>query len=472
METAKANGEDERAIEILEAYADSLRATQTQMVAGIAMTSQVASEVFWNIANEAAISGNSFVDLEGKALGSAQAIYNFLSSGDASFNSFVQQAARITGLSVQDIMNAVNGMLSQTQSNAAQVLNNIIGMVKQAGYATGAMGSMLAAATAGGLPSTMTSVGSLNLLNPAPVGQQYPGGLGSGGGGGGGGGNKADEKQKKIDDSIEKARKAAIDSLKRQLDLYKDIIDARKEILDTMSAERKYQQNLEEQQANILKIQNELAALSFDDSAEADARRLELELELADAQKELENTQYDKSIEDQKAALDAEYEAFAKRVDDAIYSIENIQASSLSGFAAQLAVILAGITPASVVKSGTPQGEKTPPLQTLHEGGLVGGESGKLKSNEVFAKLMKGEMVVSSGQMSNFMNKTLPSLMKPPASTMSDVKFDKLFDLVVNGNLDSSVLPDIERISKKVVEQINSSLLSRGIIRNTNITRI
>ena len=63
--------------------------------------------------------------------------------------------------------------------------------------------------------------------------------------------------------------------------------------------------------------------MALDDSAKANARRIELQEELNQKQQELENEQYDWSVEKQEDALDAEYDRFEKLIDDQIKLINN-----------------------------------------------------------------------------------------------------------------------------------------------------
>jgi hypothetical protein len=434
-----------REVEIIQLYVDKLREQQFVTVNGTQMMTGAFNEMAWSIANDAAMSGNSFVDLQGKALTSAQSIYQFLSSGDAAFNSFIQQAASILGISVEAMATKMHGIISNVVSHAVSASSFVANVDSPTGY---------------GAPPPSAGGGYTPIFTPAPVGQQFPGGLGgSGGGGGSTKESKAEkrkrekeERERKLQSEIDKAQKEAEDSLKKQLKGYKDIIDARKELLDSLKEERNYQQDVEEQNKNILKIQNELAALQFDDSEEGKARRLELQDELNDANKELENLQYDRSVDLQKDALDAEYEALEARIENAIDAIQNINATSMSDFAQQLANILSNMN--TVTAPAT-----TP---TFHDGGIVGG-SAALKSNEMFAKVMKGEGIFTSGQMDRFINKTLPQMVQTNSTggSMGDITIN----IPVNGSLDKQCIPDLK---KTIYQALNDALSQRGIGRRAD----
>jgi hypothetical protein len=117
-------------------------------------------------------------------------------------------------------------------------------------------------------------------------------------------------------------------------------------------------------------------------------------------------------------------------------------------------------------------------LRDLNGNGVVGRHSGidtgfvgGLKSNEEFAKLLDGELVVNKSQMDNFMNKVLPSVMNQPQTSNNSfggVTFENLLNLTVQGNMDSSVIPDIEKIANYAVDKFNKVLRDQGILRNAN----
>lgn len=70
-----------------------------------------------------------------------------------------------------------------------------------------------------------------------------------------------------------------------------------------------------EQQKNIQDIQRRISALSGDNSASAVAKRKQLESELAEANANLQDTYYDRSISDRQSALDRELESFKEEKD-------------------------------------------------------------------------------------------------------------------------------------------------------------
>jgi len=104
-----------------------------------------------------------------------------------------------------------------------------------------------------------------------------------------------------------------------------------------------------------------------------------------------------------------------------------------------------------------------------HEGGVVGEEDVTLKENEEFAKLLKGEVVVTEGEASDFMNNTLPTMTGAPTGTpIGNAPIQISMPINVAGNLDKSVLPDLEAMINKTFEKMNGALLQKGIKRSTD----
>ena len=125
---------------------------------------------------------------------------------------------------------------------------------------------------------------------------------------------KAAQDQK---DSIKGLYQDAYDSL---LDRINSIIDKRKQLLDTQSDLFDYEQDVQEQTKEIASLQKQLLALSGDDSQETKAKLQTLSSDLEDAQKELNQTQYDKWKSDQQQMLDNLYDEWEQlintRLDD------------------------------------------------------------------------------------------------------------------------------------------------------------
>lgn len=115
-------------------------------------------------------------------------------------------------------------------------------------------------------------------------------------------------------DAIVELNEARVDSIKdgieKEIEAYEELIEKQKEQLDSEKDLYDFQKNTAEQQKNIAQIERQLAALANDTSLSAAAKRKQLEQELAEAQYELQDTYYNRSVEDKQTALDKELEDF------------------------------------------------------------------------------------------------------------------------------------------------------------------
>ena len=104
-----------------------------------------------------------------------------------------------------------------------------------------------------------------------------------------------------------------------------------------------------------------------------------------------------------------------------------------------------------------------------HTGGIVGGSG--LKTTEEFAKLLKGEVIATESQISNFMKYVLPNLISSPQAMSTQTNNNSIGDINLSfniaGNLDKTVVPDIKKISEDAINKINISMRNRGITRTS-----
>ena len=95
------------------------------------------------------------------------------------------------------------------------------------------------------------------------------------------------------------------------------------------------------------------------------------------------------------------------------------------------------------------------------EEGFVGG----LKGNEMFAKLLNGELVINQTQQDNFMDNILPELLSSSAEAIASYMnggIDIEMNFNIEGNLDEEAVPKIEDATKQAVQV----LFQRGRLRN------
>ena len=120
-------------------------------------------------------------------------------------------------------------------------------------------------------------------------------------------------------DAIKDLNEARVDAIKdgieKEIKAYEELIDKKQEELDAEKDLYDFQKSVMEQQKDISDIERQLAALSGDNSASARAKRKQLEAELAEAKKGLEETYYERSLEDKQTGLDKELENFQEEKD-------------------------------------------------------------------------------------------------------------------------------------------------------------
>lgn len=415
---------------------------------------------------------------------------------------------------------------------------------------------------------------------------------------GGSASSKQSEQEKAYNDLLQmtikmlkKKKELEKEALKEQLDGYKKVIDAQKDLLDLQDDEYNHKREVEDQNKNISSLEAQIAELQFDTSAEGTKKRLELEEELAEAKRDLEDYQHDYSIDQQKDALDREEQRFEEyingQIDEidryldktgeitaeairlinersealfndliqynraygdsldqtvidawngAVGAVNNYKSAldSAAESASRLASITGGASSSSMPvvggggsfnqgsgagredvinkkpnvyriykTNGTLVTEKNslseikkiwgyipdpsnyywiksinggaftgPTFGTPYHTGLDAGFVGGLKGNEEFVKALKGEAFITKEQQNRFMNKILPDIVSTGASSLGSMSFGNLLNIEVQGNLDSSVVPRIEDITKDVVKQINQTMFRGGYKRNTSVVPI
>lgn len=110
----------------------------------------------------------------------------------------------------------------------------------------------------------------------------------------------AEDEKKAIKDMIEEGINSELDALKKLIDTYIDALDSQKELFD-------YQKKVSKQTEEIASLQKQLSAYENDDSEEKKAIRQQMKVSLNEKQEELEETEYEKYIADQKQLLDELY---------------------------------------------------------------------------------------------------------------------------------------------------------------------
>lgn len=106
-----------------------------------------------------------------------------------------------------------------------------------------------------------------------------------------------------------------IESIEKEKDAYKELIDAQLESLDAAKDLHDYKKSMSEKTEDLSDLQAQREAMENDTSAATMAKKALLDEEIAEKKKEIEEAEYDHSIETQKNALNKEYEDFTSEKD-------------------------------------------------------------------------------------------------------------------------------------------------------------
>lgn len=110
----------------------------------------------------------------------------------------------------------------------------------------------------------------------------------------------AEDEKEAIKDLVEDGINKQLDSLQELINKYNDMMDTQKDLYD-------YQKEISQKQKKINEAEKQMMSFQGDDSEEGAATRQELKNELNELKADLEETQYQKAIAEQKKLLDELY---------------------------------------------------------------------------------------------------------------------------------------------------------------------
>ncbi len=156
-------------------------------------------------------------------------------------------------------------------------------------------------------------------------------------------------------DSIMDLNEARVDivvkGIQEEIDAYKELVDSKIKALDAEKDLHEYQNTIAEKSKNISKIEKQLAAMQNDNTAATIAKRKQLEEQLAEARTDLEETQYDHSVEAQKEALNQQYQDYEdarnkeiEALEETLTDRENMIASSMESVKQNTQIVADQIT--------------------------------------------------------------------------------------------------------------------------------
>ena len=125
----------------------------------------------------------------------------------------------------------------------------------------------------------------------------------------------AEAEKQAIVDMVEEGINLELSSLKELIDAYTDSLDSAKDLYD-------YQKKVKKQTAEVASLQKQLAAYQNDTSEENRARLQKLQVDLSDAMEDLEETQYDRYIKEQKRLLDNFYDDYEENLNRRLDNVD------------------------------------------------------------------------------------------------------------------------------------------------------
>ena len=138
----------------------------------------------------------------------------------------------------------------------------------------------------------------------------------------------AEDEKQAIKSLVEEGIQKQLDALKELIDKYNDALDSQKDMYD-------YQKNIDKQQKKVNSLEKQWIAYQGDDSEEGSVKRQQTWNDLEEARAELEETQYEKYISDQKKLLDELYTEYETVLNMRLDNLDQLIASVIEGVNAE-----------------------------------------------------------------------------------------------------------------------------------------
>ena len=147
----------------------------------------------------------------------------------------------------------------------------------------------------------------------------------------------AESEKQAIVDMVEEGIQLELDALKELIDTYTKALDSSKDLYD-------YQKNIKKQTDEIAKLQKQLSSFAGDDSEENKAVVQRVQVELDKALEQLEETQYERYISDQKKLLDSLYLEYETILNERLDNVDALLADMIAEINSSSATIGSTIT--------------------------------------------------------------------------------------------------------------------------------
>lgn len=126
--------------------------------------------------------------------------------------------------------------------------------------------------------------------------------------------------------AAEKEKQAIVDLVKEGIDLQleslKELIDTYEESLDSAKNLYDYQNQINDKTSDISTLQKQLAAYEGDTSEETKAKIQQIQVDLKEAQEDLEQTEYEKAVSDTKELLDNLYDEYEETLNSRLDNVD------------------------------------------------------------------------------------------------------------------------------------------------------
>lgn len=114
-----------------------------------------------------------------------------------------------------------------------------------------------------------------------------------------------------------------IEGIEEEIEAYNELIQAKIDELDAEKELNDYRNSISQKSKSITDLERQIAAMSNDTTSATIAQRKKLEEQLAEAKKELEDAEYDHSIQSQKDALNKQFEDYEKTRNEEIEALKD-----------------------------------------------------------------------------------------------------------------------------------------------------
>lgn len=168
----------------------------------------------------------------------------------------------------------------------------------------------------------------------------------------------AEDEKNAIKDMVEEGINKELESLQKLIDKYNDALDSQKDLYD-------YQKKVQEQADEISKLEKQMSAYKNDDSEESKKKIQQIKVDLKEARDNLEETEYDKYVSDQKKLLDDLYNEYETILNERLDNIDVLMTDMIAEINNNAGTISSTVHEAADNVGYT----LTPPLESILTGG-------------------------------------------------------------------------------------------------------